>query len=435
MTQQSQGQEHQQSQQTSDFQESGDLMANYKFERGGNWSPDYVRTILQWIHICSINLDVMTEASFHYKRLIRRNTILSLLMSTITSTASFTQFNISEQSYPGLSLAIKVIITVLATVIALSSGFIKIYQIQEKLEKAIKLQQEWTTFGSTLSSELQLPIKLRKDALYLIIKYKDIYTELFKQQADVSKKIITRVALRNDLEPNDLMLSELFERILYAEAAKMKIDVNEDNLLNKTSNLNTLQSKSKENIILDMPITKLTYEPNIITYKTESREAQLCSNEYLVRKEPELLVAKLEVQHLDKDKTDIDKTDTETITSQNTVETAHTIEQIAEQSVEKTEITNEVVLNSPSNERLTRTSLSGVLLGRTQSNLQTQQQQQNQAQKKEQQQPQQKQANVNMNNKLVAARDRLKKIVKTDSQEFSSPKQSAQRKMISSLLV
>ncbi len=239
-------------------QESSDIMANYKFERGGNWNKDNVHTILQWIHICSINLDVMTEASFHYKRLIRRNTILSLLMSTITSTASLTQFNISEETYPGLSTAIKIIITVLATIIALSSGFIKIYQIQEKLEKAIKLQQEWTSFGSTLSSELQLPTNLRKDALYLIIKYKDIYTELFKQQADVSKKIITRVAQRNNLEPNDLMLSELFERIIYSEADRLSINMNGKDILHKTNTLTSISKRLTNDIVTENISTATT---------------------------------------------------------------------------------------------------------------------------------------------------------------------------------
>jgi hypothetical protein len=64
---------------------------NYHFEKGANWDVENVKTILQWIHIAAINLDVMTEANTHYKRYIRRNTIISLILSTLASTASLSQ--------------------------------------------------------------------------------------------------------------------------------------------------------------------------------------------------------------------------------------------------------------------------------------------------------------------------------------------------------
>jgi hypothetical protein len=169
----------------------------------------------------------MNEASFYYKRQIRRNTILSLIMSTLASTVSLSQFNITDENSPGLALALKIVFTVFAAVVAISTGFIKVYQVQEKLEKAIKLQQEWTTFGSMLSSELQLPVALRKDALYLIIKHKSIYTELFKQQVDISRKIVHRVAIRNGLDPQALSLSELFERMVDREAGRLEITLGE----------------------------------------------------------------------------------------------------------------------------------------------------------------------------------------------------------------
>ena len=197
--------------------------SGFKFERGANWTPENVRTILQWIHICSINLDVMCESAKHYKILLRRNTILGLVLSTLASTASLSQFNITEENFPGISTALKVLFTVFSVIVAVSTGFIKVYQVQEKLEKSIKLQQEWTAFGSMLSSELQLPLTLRKDALYLIVKYKDTYTELFKQQVDVSRKILARVAKRNGVEPHALSLSELFERVLDTEATRVRM--------------------------------------------------------------------------------------------------------------------------------------------------------------------------------------------------------------------
>jgi hypothetical protein len=53
------------------------------------------------------------------------------------------------------------------------TGYIKIYQIQETLEQYIKMKQEWTVFSTSIASEPQLPIELRRDALFMIIKNKN----------------------------------------------------------------------------------------------------------------------------------------------------------------------------------------------------------------------------------------------------------------------
>jgi hypothetical protein len=207
----------------SELADADEHLANYKFQKGAHWDADNVRTLLQWIHISAINLDVMCEACTHYKRYIRRNAIISLVLSTLASTASLAQLNLNETENPGLSKALQVLFTIMAAIVAVSAGYIKIYQIQEKLEKAIKLQQEWTSFGSILSSELQLPLHLRKDALYLIIKHKDLYLELFKQQVEISSAIVAKVARRNGLDAHALSLSELFERVLDNEADRIGI--------------------------------------------------------------------------------------------------------------------------------------------------------------------------------------------------------------------
>jgi hypothetical protein len=194
----------------------------YKFQRGGHWEPEYIQTILQWIHICAINVDIMTESAAHYRKLLRRQTIISLLLTSLASTSSLSQFGLNAETEATLKFALNVAITAMSIIVALSTGFIKVYQIQEKLEQSIKLQQEWTALGSVLSSELQLPIKLRKDALLIIVKYKDVYLELFKQQMDTSMYIMNRIAKKYGLESYaDLSLSELFERILWLERRRI----------------------------------------------------------------------------------------------------------------------------------------------------------------------------------------------------------------------
>lgn len=194
-----------------------------RFRKGEHWTAENVRTILQWIHVSAINLDILQEATIYYKRVLRRNTILSLILSTLASTTSLSQYSLNADTHAILVALLKGLFTFMSGIVAVSAGYIKVYQIQEKLEKAIKLQQEWMAFGSVLSSELQLPLHLRKDALYIIMKYKDVYNDLIKQQVDISRRIMEIVALRNGVEPQALSMSELFERLLDTEATRVGI--------------------------------------------------------------------------------------------------------------------------------------------------------------------------------------------------------------------
>ncbi len=196
-------------------------LVNYKYARGQNWNPENVRTLMQWIHLSAIYVDIMNESTGYYRRWLRRNTILNLLFSTIASTVSISQFNISETNNPTLSFALKIMFSVMTSTLAVATGLVKIYQIQEKLESSIQLQQDWTLFGSRLTSEMQLPEHLRKDALYLIVKMKDTYSGLIKAQTYIPKTIIREVAARNGVKPQDLMLSELFERVIQGEVARI----------------------------------------------------------------------------------------------------------------------------------------------------------------------------------------------------------------------
>jgi hypothetical protein len=240
-----------------------DQIANYKFEKGANWESDNVRTLLQWIHISAIYIDVLIEAASHYRRIIRRSTILNLLLSTLASTVSLSQFNLKEAEQPELSMFLKVFFSVSTVVLALSAGFLKVYQIQEKLEKSLQLQQEWIAFGSKITSEMQLPVHLRKDALFLLIKLKETYANLVKQQATLSGKIISRVAARNGMRKEELTLSDLFERILKSEADRIKIGFDsvagiEESSVASASIITKLKGRRRKVEVLDEERCKVT---------------------------------------------------------------------------------------------------------------------------------------------------------------------------------
>jgi len=129
---------------------------------------------------------------------------------------------------------------------------LKIYNIHDKVEKNIRLQQQWIQFGSTLTSEMQLPVSLRKDALYFIIKMNDTYTQLFKQHIVANRHILKAVAKKNGVNHDVLTLSDLFERTIQAEALRIEDSVKvftEKPITPKKSVLKMLRlSGSKTNI-------------------------------------------------------------------------------------------------------------------------------------------------------------------------------------------
>jgi hypothetical protein len=212
-------------------------LANYEFKTGANWTPENVQTLMQWVHISAIYLEIMSEATQHYKNLLRRHSVLNLILSTLAGTASLSQFSINENNNPTLTLLLKGFFTAMSFIISISVGYLKIYQIQEKMETTIRLQQEWTVFGSKITSEMQLPENLRKDALFLIIRMKETYFELIKSQVEISKKIMRRVAYRNGLNVGDLGLPEIFERVIKGEALRLSSIVKADFEANRENDI------------------------------------------------------------------------------------------------------------------------------------------------------------------------------------------------------
>ena len=201
-----------------------DELANYKYERGENWTEENIKTLNQWLHVGAININICDESIKYYRRQIRRNTIVNLIFSTIASTTSLSQFNTSIESNESLGLILKIFFSIASILIALSTGYLKVYQVQENLEQTIQYQHNLIMFSSRLSSEMQLPVKLRKDALYMIIKMKETYHELLRNQIQVNKKIIEKVAIANRISPQKLTITDLFETVIIEEWNRVKAE-------------------------------------------------------------------------------------------------------------------------------------------------------------------------------------------------------------------
>jgi hypothetical protein len=162
-----------------------------KFNVGTNWTGNNITTLLNWISISSYNIECLEMAIDESRKVLRWNTIIALIVSTFAGTLNITQFNLIDNEY--VNLSIKILLTLLTFTVAINAGRIKIYQYQESLEDYIKVKQEWISFVVQISTELQLPIRLRRDALYLIETYKDKYLDLLKFECEISNKIKEKI--------------------------------------------------------------------------------------------------------------------------------------------------------------------------------------------------------------------------------------------------
>jgi len=164
-----------------------DLQRSY----GTNWTKANVETLNEWITIAAFNIQILTYASQYHQRLLRNNIILGLLLSTASGTISAARFGL--QSSALTDNVLNGLFTAMSFLIALFTGCLKVYSIQERLEEFLRIKQEWIVFSTAITSELQLPTQLRHDALYTIVKNKAKYLDLLKANPEIPPFCLDRV--------------------------------------------------------------------------------------------------------------------------------------------------------------------------------------------------------------------------------------------------
>jgi hypothetical protein len=167
--------------------QSNDLSRNY----GSNWTATNVATLFEWMSIAAFNIRCLELSIHKHRTIIRNHTVIGLILSTLSGTISVSQFGITDENGT-VSYILKGLFTTFAFTIAIMAGFLKVFQIQELLEQYIKLKQDWIVFSTAIASELQLPIELRRDALFIIIKNKTTYLDLLKSDVEVTEDIKVR---------------------------------------------------------------------------------------------------------------------------------------------------------------------------------------------------------------------------------------------------
>jgi hypothetical protein len=170
---------------------------NNDLTKGKNWNTDNTMTLLNWITIGSCFIKFLDSRISHNRYFIRVNTIQSIILNTATGSIGVSQ--ISSILTPQVQLILTLIFTLFSFTLTITTGLIKVFQIHENLEKNIQIRQEWASFIISISTELQLPIEERQDALKLIRDNKNIYLSLLNKDIE-SDKIDTKRTLSSTIE-------------------------------------------------------------------------------------------------------------------------------------------------------------------------------------------------------------------------------------------
>ncbi len=187
---------------------------------GTNWTANNLKTLLNWILIGAYYIECLELSIISSRRTLRYNIILGLILSTLTGTLNLTQFNLIDNQT--VNYVIKGLLTAMAFIIAINTGRIKVYQYQESLEEYIRIKQEWIQFVVNIAAELQLPIDLRQDALYIIMNYKGKYLDLLKTESEISEKIKEKI--KNMMTADMTTLMKYDDYLNYVHENKNNVD-------------------------------------------------------------------------------------------------------------------------------------------------------------------------------------------------------------------
>lgn len=222
---------------------------DYKDYNDKKWTTDNIKTLVQWNCIAAYNIEVLDMSISMYQKYMRWNVIFGLIMSTSSGAISASRFGANPNNQ--LVTAFNYVFTFMAFSIAVFTGAIKIYQVQENLETFIRVKQEWINFSTLLVAEFQLPLTERQDAVTLIKNNKSKYLDLLKTPINVPKRIREygeeriRKSTIKALDQSGFDMGHELVDIIYHMNTRLLFDV--DNLVkyNKTGQNKNVKSQDK----------------------------------------------------------------------------------------------------------------------------------------------------------------------------------------------
>jgi hypothetical protein len=236
---------------------------DYKDYNDKKWTTDNIRTLVQWNCIAAYNIEVLDMSISMYQKYMRWNVIFGLIMSTSSGAISASRFGSDPNSE--LIIAFNYVFTFMAFSIAVFTGAIKIYQVQENLETFIRVKQEWINFSTLLVAEFQLPLTERQDAVTLIKNNKGKYLDLLKTPINVPKRIREygedriKKSTKKALDQSGFDMGHELVDIIYHMNTRLLFDV--DNLVKYNKNGQSNNTKilvNNNEIILNTKIEEVS---------------------------------------------------------------------------------------------------------------------------------------------------------------------------------
>ena len=153
-----------------------------------NWCKDDIVTIISWVAIGRRKIREMELIVEHNRLFMRTVTFYNLIFCTASGTvgvATIENSALAKETRFWCNVAV-----VLASyMITMLTGALKICQVQENLELAIKYKQDWIGFAAEIASEIQLPDAYRRESQFVINKNRAKYLELLKLDIEVPKSV------------------------------------------------------------------------------------------------------------------------------------------------------------------------------------------------------------------------------------------------------
>ncbi len=158
------------------------------------WTMTNTTTLIDWIIYSNLYILLIETYASHVRHVLKINTLWSLLISSITSTISITQFTITDTSNPMLSFFIKGAIVITSVLTSMITGYIKIEKMQEKMEFLNKTRDQWMKFMFDLTSELQQGENLRQNAVNVIRDKRNEFNKLCTKRINIPSHIKIKVS-------------------------------------------------------------------------------------------------------------------------------------------------------------------------------------------------------------------------------------------------
>lgn len=145
-----------------------------------------LETFNDWICVASYKIECLDLAIKIYRWRLQTCILLGLLLSTASGTISVTQFGNYSQN---LKFGLNLVLTITSFAVALLTGIVKSFKLQETLEEYISLKQSWVSFSAKINNEIYLPKKMRGNAETLIKDNKARFLDLLKIDVPIPREM------------------------------------------------------------------------------------------------------------------------------------------------------------------------------------------------------------------------------------------------------